>query len=142
MPATAVTRLHGRYAICIIGALTLNVFDWEMEIRTDYVDGTGHGDIWDVPVPLKYNWTARARGFFDTTLAGGGTYLATFAAQTVGTPPPDQNAVSFVAYASANTALPVFHGQGFITRAHWAAPMSMVEQEIELRGVGLPTSIP
>lgn len=143
MPATPVHRLQGRYAICTVAGLTLNVFDWEMEVRVDYADGTGHGDPWDVPVPLKYNWTARVRGYFDT--ASPNSYLAAFANQIDHAGPTawvDQTPIAFVAYASANTATPVFHANGFVTRARFAAPMAMAEQELEMRGSGQATSIP
>lgn len=134
----AVTRLNGRYAICSIAGVTLTLTSWECEIRTDYADGTAHGDFWDVPVPLKYSWTARASGYFDTASTTSGTYLHTFS----GLDSTDQTAVAFVGYASADNTAPIFHGNGFITRARWESPQSQVIQEIEMRGTGAPTSIP
>src|SRR5438105_4626891 len=89
-----VTRLNGRYAICTAAGFTLTAFDWEMEITTEFVDGTGFGDIWDVPVPLKYSWTARVRGYFDTSTHT--TYMRTaYNAQLSGSPPPDISAIAF-----------------------------------------------
>lgn len=152
MAATWVRRLHGHYAICTIGSVTLTQFEWETEIRTDYVDGTGHGDIWDIPIPLKYAWTARSRGYVDLSDGAGGAgsptvikqraYLYQFQPQTVGTPPPDQVTVHFVAYASADTSLPLFSGEGLLTRVHLNAPDGgMAEQEMELRGYGIPSFV-
>src|SRR5260370_32416158 len=66
--ASSINRLVGHYAVCAIGNTTalLNLRDWQAQIRTDFVDGTGFGGLWDVPVPIKYAWTARARGLFSS----------------------------------------------------------------------------
>ncbi len=136
-----VTRLNGRYAIVAAGTFTLTAFDWEVEIRTEFVDGTGHGDIWDVPVPLKYLWTAHVRGFFDTS--SHVSYLhSAYNAQITGSPPPDITAILFSAYASNDTSVPIFTGNGFVVRTRFAAPLAMAEQELEMRGTGVPTTIP
>lgn len=126
-------RLHGRYAICTFAGIgTLSVFDWTAEIHTDFADGTAHGDFWDVPVPLKYSWTARVRGYF----SGTSTYLHGFNA-AVGASPGDITAVNFVGYRDASSTNAVFTGSGYLVRAQFAANKnSMVEQEAEIRGTG------
>jgi len=138
---TAVNRLVGRYAIVTMGSLVLTCFEWEIEIRADFVDGTAHGDPWDVPVPLKYEWTGRARGYYHI---GDATYLAAYAAQISGTPPPDLAAITFTGYRTfdgTTAANPIFTASGFVTRSRWLAPEAMAEQEIEMRGTGLPSAI-
>lgn len=132
------TRLNGRYAICTGGIATLTAFDWEMEIMTEFVDGTGHGDIWDVPVPLKYSWTARVQGYYDTS---NNPYMHNYGGQIVGAPPPDLGTTTFTAYKDDQSSVPVFVGAGIVVRARWSVPLAMVEQELELRGSGVPGTI-
>lgn len=137
--AGEVTRRAGRYAVCTIAGLVLTAHEWELEIRTDFVDGTGHGDIWDIPVPLKYSWTARVRGRFDTA---NNPYMHLYNGQITGSPPPDITAIAFNAYGSTTIASPVFTGNGFVVRASWQAPNdAMLEQEVEMRGTGTPSAI-
>lgn len=133
--AGELTRLNGRYAVCTVAGLTLTAFEWELEVSTEFVDGTGHGDIWDVPVPLKYLWTARVRGYYDTA---NNPYTHLYNGQIVATP-PDITAIAFIAYKDDTPTTAVFTGNGFVTRARWNVPQAMVEQELELRGTGIPT---
>jgi hypothetical protein len=138
--ATPANRLNGRYGIATVAGFTLTLVDWEVEIRTEFVDATAHGDIWDIPVPLKYLWTARLRGFYHV---GDATYLhAAYSAQITGSPPPDIGTVSFIGYRDDVPTNIVFSGSGYVVRSHWSSPQAMVEQELELRGVGIPASIP
>jgi len=138
VPGAATTRKVGHYAVCTLAGMTLTAFEWSLEIRTDFVDGTGHGDIWDVPVPLKYSWTARVRGYFDTA---NNPYTHLYNAQASGSPPPDITAINFIAYKDDIPSSIVFQGAGFVTRASWTVPDSMLEQEVEMRGTGTPTTI-
>ncbi len=133
------TRIHGRYAVCTFAGIgTLNVFDWEMEIHTEFADATAHGDFWDVPVPLKYMWTARVKGYFDS---GATSYLSAYkgTAGAIAGGTADIVPVSFVA-GRTTTPTSIFTANGYLVRAHWAAPMAMVEQEAEIRGNGAPGS--
>jgi hypothetical protein len=134
--AGELTRLNGRYALCTHAGLTLTAFDWELEVSTEFVDATGHGDIWDVPVPLKYSWTARVRGYYDTS---NSPYMHLYNGQITGAPPPDITAASFVAYKDDVPTTAVFTGLGLVVRARWSVPNALVEQELELRGTGVPT---
>lgn len=141
--AGELTRKNGRYAVCTfvggagVGAITLTAFDWEVEITTEFVDGTGHGDIWDVPVPLKYQWTGRARGYFDTS---SNPYMHAYNLQT-GATPPDILTGTFTAYQDDVPTTVVFAAPCFVVRARWNVPHAMLEQELELRGTGVPTTI-
>jgi hypothetical protein len=135
------TRIHGRYATCtFVGIGTLNVFDWEMEIRAEYADATAHGDYWEVVVPLKYMWTARVRGYFDSAAA---SYLSAFkgasgaiAGGTADLVPATFTAIGWTSTGSTNHN--IFTASGFLVRARFNAPMAMAEQEAELRGSGAP----
>lgn len=135
--ASSVNRLVGRYALCTIANTTalLNLTDWQVQIRTDFVDGTGFGDFWDVPVPIKYLWTARARGFF----ASLNSYLQAYAIAATGT--TDVVAANFIGFADDSLTTKLFQGVGFVERAAFLAPQAMAEQEIELRGTGNPSVI-
>jgi hypothetical protein len=136
-----VARLNGRYAIATVAGFTLTLHAWSLEVRTEFVDATGHSDIWDVPVPLRYSWSCQASGYFDTGTRV--SYLHTgYSGQIVGTVPPDITPVLFSGYASADTSVPIFTGSGFLVRAHWNAPLALAEQELEIRGTGIPTTIP
>lgn len=142
--AGELTRLNGRYAVCSfvggagVGAITLTAFDWEMEINTEFVDGTGHGDIWDVPIPLKYMWTARVRGYYDTSNT---PYMHTYTLQAPASGvPPDILSGTFSAYKDDVPTTLVFSGACFVVRARWNVPHAMLEQELELRGTGTPTA--
>lgn len=138
LPTAATTRLNGRYAVCTVGGLTLTAHSWEIEITTEFVDGTGHGDIWDVPVPLKYMWTGRVRGFYDTA---NNPYMHLYNPQISGSPPPDITSFTFTAYKDAVPTTAVFAGSGFVVRARWDVPQAMVEQELEVRGTGTPGTL-
>lgn len=128
-------RLHGRYGICTFAGFTLTVFDWEVEIRTEFVDATAHGDYWDIPVPLKYLWTARVRGYY---VPANATYMHAAYANPITATPTDIAAASFVGYKDTTGTLAVFTGNGFVVRTRFAAPMAMVEQELEIRGAVQP----
>src|SRR5215471_8388744 len=141
--AGEVNRKNGRYAICAfvggtgVGTLVLDAFDWEVEIVTDFVDGTAHGDLWDVPVPLKYSWTGRVRGYWETLQ---NTYLHAFTLQA-GSPVPDILTGTFTAYGDDTSTVIVFQGACYAVRTRWNVPNAMLEQELELRGFGKATQI-
>jgi hypothetical protein len=134
--ATSVNRLVGRYAICAVGNTNalLSLTDWQVNIRTEFVDGTGFGDFWDVPVPIKYLWTARARGLYDLT--GTLSYLQAYQLAQSGT--SDVLAATFVGYVDDSATKKIFQAQGFVERAAFMAPQAMAEQELEIRGSGNP----
>jgi hypothetical protein len=134
--AGELTRLNGRYAVCTVAGLTLTAFEWEVEVNTEFVDGTGHGDIWDVPVPLKYSWTGRVRGYYDTA---NNPYMHLYNGQITGSPPPDIAAIAFVGYKDDTPTTAIFTANGFVVRSRWNVPQAMVEQELEIRGTGIPT---
>jgi hypothetical protein len=133
--ATTVGRLVGRYALCTVGntGATLQLTEWQVQIRTDFVDATGFGDFWDVPVPIKYLWTARARGFYSSL----SSYLSAYTAAQAGT--GDIVEATFQGFTDMSKTHKVFEGAGFTERAMFHAPQAMAEQEIEVRGLGHPT---
>src|SRR5690348_8793367 len=135
--AASINRLNGRYALCAVGNTTavLNLTEWQVQIRTEFVDGTGFGDFWDVPVPIKYLWTARARGFFSSL----SSYLQAYALAQSGT--SDVIAATFIGYVDDSLSTKIFQATGFVERASFTAPQAMAEQEIELRGTGNPSAI-
>jgi hypothetical protein len=135
--AVSVNRLVGRYAICAVGNTNavLNLTDWQVQIRTEFVDGTGFGDFWDVPVPIKYLWTARARGLY----SGLPSYLQAYQLAQTGT--GDVIAATFIGFVDDVGLVKIFQAQGFVERAAFMAPQGMAEQEIELRGAGNPLVI-
>lgn len=136
--ASSVNRIVGNYAFCTIGHVTsatvLNLTDWQVQIRSEFVDATGFGDFWDVPVVIKYLWTARARGYFSNTLSYLNAYQQAVTAQT------DVLEAQFVGYIDQRST-PIFSAFGFVERAAFMVPNAMLEQEIELRGVGNPILI-
>jgi hydrogenase maturation factor len=99
------------------------------------VDGTGFGDFWDVPVPIKYLWTARAQGLFSSL----SSYLQAYALAQTGT--QDVVSATFIGYVDDTASTAIFSAAGFVERASFLAPEAMAEQEIEIRGVGNPTLI-
>jgi hypothetical protein len=135
--ASSVGRLVGHYAICVIGNTNaaLELRDWQAQIRTEFVDGTGFGDFWDVPVPIKYMWTARARGLF----ASLSSYLEAYAVAATGV--TDILAATFIGYVDDTATTKLLQGSCFVERAQFMAPEGMVEQEIELRSAGPPDLI-
>lgn len=134
--AVSIQRLSGRYALCSLANTNapLQLTEWQAQIRTEFVDGTGFGDFWDVPVPIKYLWTARARGFY----GGGFSYLEAYALAQAGT--GDIVAARFVGYVDDTLSHKIFDATGFVERSSFQAPQAMAEQEIELRGVGNPAT--
>jgi hypothetical protein len=137
-PGAGVSRLNGRYAVCTVANLTLTAFEWEVEVTTEFVDGTGHGDIWDVPVPLKYAWTGRVRGYYSTA---NNPYMHLYNGQIAAPPPPDITAIAFTGYKDDTPTTAVFAGNGFVVRARWNVPNAMLEQELEIRGTGIPGTL-
>jgi hypothetical protein len=135
--AASVQRLSGRYAICQLANTNavLLLTEWQVQIRTDFVNGTGFGDFWDVPVPIKYLWTARARGLASALPS----YLNAYAIAQTGT--TDILAANFVGYLDDTATARIFQGTGYVERASFQAPQAMSEQEIEIRGVGNPIGI-
>ncbi len=135
--ASSVQRLSGRYCICQLGNTTapLLLTEWQVQIRTDFVDGTGFGDFWDVPVPIKYLWTARARGLASSL----NTYLQAYQVAQTGT--SDILSATFIGYLDDSATTKIFEGVGFTERASFQAPQALVEQEIEIRGAGNPNKI-
>lgn len=135
--ASSVNRLVGRYALCQIANTNaaLHLTDWQVQIRTDFVDGTGFGDFWDIPVPIKYLWTARARGFF----ASLSSYLQAYSVAQSGA--ADVVAATFIGFVDDSLSVKLFQGTGFVERASFMAPQAMAEQEIEIRSVGPPSLI-
>jgi hypothetical protein len=135
--ASSVNRFSGRYCICQLGNTNavLQLTDWRVQVRTEFVDGTGFGDFWDVPVPIKYLWTARAGGLF----GGGLSYLEAYHVAQTGT--SDILSATFIGFADTGSSVPIFRGTGFTELAAFRAPQSMVEQEIEIRGTGAPSLV-
>src|SRR5258708_6479842 len=123
--ASSVQRLSGRYCICQLGntSAALQLTEWQVQIRTDFVDGTGFGDFWDVPVPIKYLWTARARGFVSSL----STYLQAYTVAQAGT--SDVLAATFIGYLDDSASAKIFEATGFVERASFQAPQAMAEQE-------------
>lgn len=135
--ASSINRLQGRYAICQIGNTNATLFlvDWRIEVRTDFVDGTAFGDFWDVPVPIRYRWTGRARGRYSSQLS----YLSAYSAQasTASGFPQDIVAANFSCYTDDSASHLIFQGPGYVELASFTAPeAAMVEQEINMRGYG------
>lgn len=135
--ASSVNRIVGEYAVCQIGHTNaiLNFTEWQVQIRTEFVDATGFGDFWDVPVVIKYLWTARLRGF----ITPPATYLQAYSIAQKGV--VDIVAATFAGFLDVGAKLPVFQGSGFTERTALMVPMAMAEQEIEIRGVGSPAFI-
>ena len=132
-PTAGTGRLVGRFAQCSIGGSTgtvLLIFDWEFNVTTDFADGTAHGDYWEQPVQLRHGWTFRGRGY----VARGGAGLA-----ASGWSATDVAALAILAYSDNTPSHTVISGNAFAARGNFSAPMAMVTQEIELRGVGAPT---
>jgi len=137
--AVSVNRLNGRYAICAVGhtSAILALRDWQVNIRTEFVDGTGFGDFWDVPVPIKYLWTARAGGLF--ALNSRFSYLQAYQLAQNGT--GDVIAATFIGFVDDSGSHKIFEANGFVERASFNAPQALAEQQLEIRGVGNPAMI-
>lgn len=132
-PTTAPSRLVGRFAQCSIGGSTgtvLLIFDWEFNVTTDFADGTAHGDYWEQPVQLRHSWTFRGRGY----LTRGGAGLP-----ASGWSSTDVAALAIIGYGDNIPTKVLISGNAFAARGNISAPMAMVTQEIEFRGVGAPT---
>lgn len=133
-PTSTTGRLVGRFARAVIGSITLLCFDWELNVTTDFADGTAHGDYWEQPVQLRHSWTFRCRGYFTY----GGAANTSYIGATWGSNSTDPAAVTITAYSEAGTtaANRLISGNAFVARGTFSAPMAMATQEIELRGVG------
>lgn len=136
-PPAAANRLHGRYALATVGGITLLCYEWEVTFELETVDSSAFGDLWEYPVALRQRWTARARGYFTRAAAASATYIATAGKQSA-----DPAAVTFTGYSTPGATTAVFVGTGLAVRANFSAPMAMVTQEIEIRGVGPATTGP
>ena len=135
-PTTPPSRLVGRFAQCSIGGstgTTLLIFDWEFNVSTDFADGTAHGDYWEQPVQLRHSWTVRGRGY----VTRGGSSLAATGWSTSG----DAASLTVIGYSDNIPTKVIIQGLAFAARGNFSAPMAMVTQEIEFRGVGPPTTI-
>lgn len=133
-PTTVPSRLVGRYAQCSIGGSTgtvLLIFDWEFGTSTDFADGTAHGDYWEQPVQLRHSWTFRGRGYI---LRNTGAALT-----ATGWSSTDVAALAIIGYGDNIPTKVLISGNAFAARGNISAPMAMVTQEIEFRGVGAPT---
>lgn len=141
VPAAAPTagpdRLRGDFALATCGSITLLCYEWEVNFTLETVDSSAHADLWEYPVALRQAWTARARGYFTRAAAATATYIATAGKQSA-----DPAAVTFTGYSTPAATTKVFEGSGLIVRANFSAPMAMVTQEIEVRGVGPATTGP
>ncbi len=133
-PGTAPTRLHGRFATCVVGSITMLCFDWEVNFNQDFADSTAHGDFWDFPVPLKMMWTGRAKGYFTTAGAATATYI--YNVSKIG---GDPSLITFTGYSTPAATTAIFTGQGYASRGNFSSPMAMVTQEVEIKGYGPPT---
>jgi len=142
-PTAAVGRLHGRFATVEVGSITLLCFEWEVEIQQEFADATAHGDYWFNPLPITERWTGRVRGYLANSAAASyGSSL--FSKTNIG------GAVAFTAYsdATAVTGPPahpgtqvIFAGSAYGARSRLLVPDAMVTQEMELTGIGPPTTL-
>lgn len=125
----------GRYAQCKIGGFVVaECFDWELTLEADHEDVTAHGDEWTVLAPLSQSWTFRARGYIPLNT---GTY-ANGVFNASGSPA----SLSVIAYTEPATSGTIrFQGTGYPTRFNLSVPMELIEQEIEVRGSGAPTTV-
>src|SRR5881396_379818 len=56
--------LRGRYAEAALGGVVIGyLFEWEVEVQTDTVDVTAHGDVWKFNTAVASEWTFRAKNY-------------------------------------------------------------------------------
>lgn len=142
-----VARLHGRYGtlrLQVTGPadVTLLLVDWEVEGQQEFADGTAHGDFWYNPIPITQRWTGRVRGYLTNSAAAAATYLhAGFNTSNVG------GKLTFTGYSDVTPSggapgtTAIFAGTCFAARGRVLMPMAMVMQELELTGIGPPTTL-
>ena len=153
MAVTVVDRIVGQFATCsfntgiAVYTQLVSCTEWEVTIESEMADVTAHGDFWEVNVPLKQSWRARAKGY--VAITGVLSYMVAFAQGSAG----DYRDPVLTYFTGYNTATPpgsgtvqglsniIFQGQGYITRGNISVPMTMAEQEIEITGSGSPTHI-
>lgn len=129
--------LSGRYAKVTISGLTLDCFDWEVEVSEEFADATAHGDFFNVPKPIRTDWTARARGYFRRASTDADTAI------NIGFASTGSQAATFTGFKAIAAAAGdrLFSGTGLVVRANLSASNAMVEQEIEIRGDGVTPTI-
>lgn len=143
-------RLHGRYATLSLGSITLLCFEWEVVVDQEFADGTGHGEYWDNPVPLKQMWSGTVRAYHSTAyprnISTPANYAADMAAMNLmynaSRIAGDPAALTFTGYNGATAAAgqEIFIGSCYASRANFSAPRNgMATQEYSMRGIGAPT---
>ncbi len=136
--------LVGRYAECAINGLVLVfLFDWEVNVESSLVNLTACGDRWQIHVPVDSTWTARGRGYISPNVST--SYIsAAYNSRTASPPtiPASAQLLTFNGFTDVvgGAGAKVWEGQCFITSGRLSAPMGLFEQEITLRGTGVPTA--
>jgi len=148
---TQVNRLAGNFAQCAVGAgadqtvgsPVAQLVNWEVTIRTTFADGTGHGDLFYIPIILRQEWTARCEGFLTegsrVTFASVWADAATGAGKKVGI----YTFIGYNDYASlgTNDAKVLFRGNVYPESSTLRLPDGMSNQEILFQGAGTPIYI-
>lgn len=128
--------LVGRYAECTLNGLVLVfLFDWEITITSDTVNLTATHDRWKIFVPVDSDWTARAKGYIAPSAS---TSYISGAYQAGGAGIPAL--LTFAGYSAVTGGQKLWEGPCYISGGRLAAPNGLFEQEIMLRGTGLPTA--
>jgi hypothetical protein len=139
MPARTV--LFGTLANATIASanvasnVILACYDWEVEIKTDEIDATGHGDAWKSKLMCASEWTFRAKAYVWMS----GTSPVSYGLLWSKTTTPALATIN--AYSTGDaTGAPIFSGVGFPKEFKLAAPMALVTQEFLVCGKGAPTA--
>lgn len=151
--ATPTRRLHGRFAVMTWGGTgSILCSDWEVNFDQEFVDGTAHGEYWDVPVPIKMSWTGRVQAYMNAANigatfpnAGWLSFMASHVAfHNAFRRTADPSRFTFTGYPGPIIASQyIFQGDAYASRAAWNAPnRGAVTQELQLRGYGPPTAGP
>jgi hypothetical protein len=138
-PGAAVGRLHGRFATLSLTyagptTVTLNCFEWEVEVQQEFADATAHGDYWFNPLPITERWTARVRGYLANSSAVSFS-SSLFQTANVG------RIMTLTCYSDATPTQVIFSGTAYGARGRLLVPDAMVTQEMELTGIGPPTAL-
>ena len=127
--------LHGRYAEAAIGGtLVALLYEWEVEVETDTVDVTGHGDFWKFNTAIASGWTFRAKQYVIPASASH-TINLLYSPSAV----PAQFTVAGYS-GSVASGTKIFEGTGTPVRANLSAPMELAQQGFEIKGNGAPAT--
>jgi hypothetical protein len=136
--------LVGRYAECAINGLVLVfLFEWEVNVESSLVNLTATGDRWQVYVPVDSTWTARGRGYISPNVST--SYISAAYNSRSASPPVIAAAPQLLTFNGftdvvGGASAKIWEGSCYITSGRLSAPMGLFEQEITLRGVGVPSA--